>query len=110
MDMMMEEKTEGRRDNYPLVSSLTNKSDGKETYSPTGERKRHSDKWVALQSSDRPAHEVRIDAPVERVPQSRATITQGTYLKQLNERMDKVIAAQAQAQKSNQSPPKVPAK
>ena len=109
MDITMEEKTDAKRDNYPLVSSLiSGKSDSKEIYSPMGERKRHSDKWVALQSSDRPAHEVRIDTPVERVPKSRATITQGTYLKQLNERMDKVIAAQAQ--KSTQPPPKVPAK
>ncbi len=99
---------EEKKDSYPLVASLMGKSGAKEIYSPTGERRRQSDKWVALQSSDRPAHEVRIDVPVQKVPTSRATITQGTYLKQLNERMDRVIAAQAQMTmgKNNKTPAK----
>ena len=87
---------EDRRESFPLVASLTNKNDNRDIYSPTGERKRQSDKWVALQSSDRPSHEMRIDPPVMKTSQSRTTMTQGTYLKQLNERMDRVIAAQAQ--------------
>ncbi len=88
---------EEKRDSHPLISSLKGNNSAKDVFSPTGYRQRQNDRWVALQSSDRPTHEMNIDPP-RPAPKSlsTATVTQGTYLKQLNERMDRVIATQAQ--------------
>lgn len=93
------ENTESR----PLIRSLQGKAQDRGAFSTSETRKRQNDKWIALQACDLPTHEMRIDPPVAKPANKISGMPQATYLKQLNDRMDRVIAAGQTAQVQKQT-------
>ena len=73
---------------YSLLSALGGE-EKKEVYSASGQRKRQNEKWIALQSSPQEEQRPRLD-PLPQEP--RMKLPQTTYVRQLNDKIDRLIA------------------
>ena len=78
---------------YALLAAIKGMDAKTDTINPADERKRQSDKWIALQASKHdevPPHRMPLDPPAP----AKSPAQRNIYIRQINDRMDRAILAQ----------------